>query len=81
MVGPLRHDLRDLDTGQFRPRTPAEAHAQAVREALANKQARKASLIGTLTGRNDPLHGFTPVTTYQPHRPLPAAFAFTRLDA
>lgn len=77
-----RHDLRDRESGQFRPRTSAEVHAQTVREAITDRKAHKAPLIAALTGsrEHDPLYGYTPVTEYQPQRPLQSAFTFTRLD-
>ncbi|HEX3803597.1 MAG TPA: hypothetical protein VHV75_12240 [Solirubrobacteraceae bacterium] len=77
-----RHTARDPDSGQFRERTPAEAHADAVRAALNGRNAKKALTVAALTGgrNHDPLHGFTPVTEYQPQRPLPPAFTFTRLN-
>lgn len=72
---------RDPDSGQFRERTPAEAHGDAVRAALNGRTAKKALLFAALSGgqHHDPLTGFTPMTEQHP-RPLPPAFTFTRLD-
>ncbi len=71
----MRHDLREVDSGQFRPRNSVEVHASALRDLLTARKQQNAQRVASLFSLStDSLMGLAVDTSHHAARSRSPAF-------